>query len=173
MKSPLTEIIVDPICKKIFNNININGIKQLTFIFLLTSIYFIIHNKLQKSSILYLLYFLFFNCISSKNKDINIYMYYFIINLCYIIFTVRKHDVNSNIIILSIIMIVTYLISFSVRNYISSGNTLWSQYINKIGLSIYPNNDETKKYHIANFWKLFDSSLFSLFIFVLINTQKK
>ena len=49
----------------------------------------------------------------------------------------------------------------------------WCNITNKISQKIYPdNNDNLKKYHLENFWKLFDFSTLSLFIFILISYEK-
>lgn len=172
-KSPLTEIIVDPICKKIFNNLKFNGIKQLCFIFLIVSIYYLINDNPQKSSLIYLLYFFCFNCLSqlTPNNDIN--LYFFLINICYQIYILRKINFKSNMVLISIMISLLSLCSYSVNRYLEKESSMWDKIINNIGLSIYPRNDETKKYHLNKFWKIFDFSLYSLFIFVLINIKKK
>ena len=170
-KSPLTEIIVDPICKKIFNNLNFNGINQLCFIFLLASIYYIINDNSSRSSILYLLFFFCFNCISSPNNDIN--LFYFLINLLYQIYILRQVNFKSDIVLISIVISILCTCSYAITKNFENGNSPWDNFVNKVSTCIYPKNDETKKYHISNFWKIFDFSFYSLFIFVIINIKKK
>ena len=172
-KSPLTEIIVDPICKKIFNNLNFNGIMQLGFIFLLASIYYIINENSSKSSVIYLLFFFCWNCISSSSQNNDITLFYFLINLLYQIYILRQVNFKSDIVIISLIISVLCICSYSITRNLEKNNSPWDNFVNKVNKSIYPKNDETKKYHINNFWKIFDFSFFSLFIFVLINIKKK
>ena len=172
-KSPLTEIIVDPICKKIFNNLNFNGIMQLGFIFLLASIYYIINENSSKSSVIYLLFFFCWNCISSSSQNNDITLFYFLINLLYQIYILRQVNFKSDIVIISLTISVLCICSYSITRNLEKNNSPWDNFVNKVNKSIYPKNDETKKYHINNFWKIFDFSFFSLFIFVLINIKKK
>ena len=170
--SPLTGFIVNPICEKIFNNINDNGIQQLCAIFLVICIYFMHHKEYNRSSFIYILYFLCIFELNKRNtKDID--MLFILINLAFLVFNIKLKSNNSTYILASILVLILTVISHSVRNYIKPDNSKWNKIINKIGVSIYPKNDETKAYHIDKFWNIFDISLFGLFIYVSIGSQKK
>tara|TARA_B100000424_G_C22766844_1_gene413166 strand:- start:167 stop:706 length:540 start_codon:yes stop_codon:yes gene_type:complete len=172
-KSPLTEIIVDPICNKIFNNFNLDLILQFCIMFFTLSVYYLLNNSYEKSSIFYLIAFIFFNCLSknTQNKDIN--KMYFLVNIFFQLYIFFSNKLQPSIVLLSLIISILSILSFSIINYSNNFDHNLKKITDKLALLIYPNNDKTKNYHINNFWNIFDFSFFSLFIFILINKKNE
>jgi len=183
--SPLTEYIIEPFDSYIEskNNLKYNNfaLVQLSFVFLIISFYYYNENMTDRSGILYLLaYYMFFKFIKSiKNKDIKTIceITYFIINSLIIIYIVDdgKYQI-STITILFTILLLTYL-SYAIKfnNYSQSNDNKlndWKYILKSTCNTIYPSNDNTKKYHINKFWKVFDFSTLSFIIFLLINRNR-
>ena len=169
-KSPLTEIVVDPICKKISNFLNYSAIRQLCCIFLTLSLYYYFNDDVQKSSILYLLYFLCSNCLLLENNKYK--LNYILINIFYILFILSNNSCKSNLILISLLVSSLCIISNSITSIDNIKDNHLKKFSTNISKSIYPTNDSTKKHHINNFWVIFDFTLFSLFVFILMNMEK-
>ena len=82
-------------------------------------------------------------------------------------------------IIITILLCITFL-SFCIRdsyNIKKSTNNKyinnWNNFVFSVSNNIYPDKlDDTKKYHITKFWRLFDFSFFSLVVYLLLNYKK-
>ena len=91
-ESPITEFIIDPICKKIFNSIKIKekGFGQLTLISLVFCVYYLLVDNIDRSSIFYVLSYLFFYIYNKKVYSNDNDMLYFLTNLCIIILVFKS-----------------------------------------------------------------------------------
>ena len=184
--SPITEYLLEPFDSYIEskNNLKFKNVAflQLSFIFLSISFYYYHYNMSNRSSFLYLFaYYFFFKFIkNSKNDDIKTIseIAYFMINLLIILYIIEDGNLklSTNIIIFSIIILTFISYSIKFDNYVDSNDKKlneWKKVIKTTCNIAYPINDNTKKYHIQNFWKVFDFSTLSFIIFLFIYNTKK
>ena len=169
--SPVSEFIMNPICKKIFNKINnFNVLLQTSFIFYFISIYYLINNDIEKASLIYLLSFIPYYEYEKHNQDFNII--FLLINLFIIGILSKKKNFNITFIFPVFFIILIILVSFSIKYYGKNKNTLkLDKLANQLCLKIYPNDDNTKIYHFNNFWNLFDFSFLTILIYTLISSS--
>lgn len=180
-ESPLTEIIIEPIQKKIFNLLEINSktFSQIAIMFILFSLYYNFYGQCERSSILYLVSYLcfysFYKLEPNSNKIQEGLMLYFIFNILFLFKNISK---DNNYSIIGVILLIATFYSMCIRHKndinVSENKLLnaWSNLLNKTSNNIYPNDsDFLQNYHINNFWKFFDFSLLSLFIFILISYE--
>lgn len=169
--SPVSEFIMNPICKKIFNKINnFNVLLQTSFIFYFISIYYLINNDIEKASLVYLLSFIPYYEYEKHNQDFNII--FLLINLFIIGILSKKKNFNITFIFPVFFILLIILVSFSIKYYGKNKNTLkLDKLANKLCLKIYPNDDNTKTYHFNNFWNLFDFSFLTILVYTLISSS--
>lgn len=170
--SPISEFIMNPICKKIFNkkNINYNVLLQTSFIFYFISIYYLINNNVEKASLIYLLSFIPYYEFEKYNKDFNII--FLLINLFIIAILFKKKNFNNTFIFPLLFIILIVLISFAIKSSKNKNkkNLKLDKLAHQLCLKIYPNDDNTKIYHFNNFWNLFDFSFLTILIYTLISS---
>lgn len=181
--SPITELIVEPLHKKIFNNYKINNLAfgQMAFILSIITYYYYYYNMIERSSVLYLLsYFLYYKFAkdnTNKHNDTLCNILYFGINIIFILTIFYLNNLNiSTMIIITILICITF-ISFCIRksdNIVLKQNNKyinnWNNLIYNVSNNLYPNkSDNTMNYHSTNFWRLFDSTFLSLVIYILLN----
>ena len=176
-ESPITEFIIDPICKKIFNSIKIKekGFGQLTLISLVFCVYYLLVDNIDRSSIFYVLSYLFFYIYNKKVHSNDNDMLYFLTNLSIIIlvFKSKNFDISSDYMLLSLIIIILCYLSYCIKTYYITNDSKWNTMLNNVAICMYPNNDKTKVYHYNKFWNIFDFSFFSLYVYIIISALKK
>ena len=171
--SPVSEFIMNPICQKIFNKVNINKniLLQISLIFYFISIYYLLNNDIEKASIIYLISFIPYYEFENTHNEKDYNLIFLLINL-FIIFIISKKKDFNNAFVLPVTFILTIIfLSFSLKCASTKKKiSKFDNLLNNISSKIYPNNDNTKIYHFNNFWNLFDFSFLTLFIYVLISS---
>ena len=170
--SPITEVIIEPICERILNysKINNNGIGQLSLILIIFSLYFLVNYNYEKSSLFYLVSYILFWIYKKENNNESIDMIYFIVNIFILIF-VLKSNINLSQIIISLLIFTISYLSYCIKTYNLNNNTLWNKSKNQLSSYLYPEDNNLKEYHFNNFWKIFDFSFLVMFIYIIINMQ--
>jgi hypothetical protein len=192
INSPITELIVEPFQKKLFNSYKINNIAfgELALIFSIFAFYYYYNDMKERASLLYLVsYILFYKFTQLNTKKENNTLsnigdiLYFAINIIIMFAIFSLNDLNlSTMIIITISICITFL-SFCIRkSYNKKDKVLdnsnkyvnnWIDLVYNVSNNLYPNkSDNTMNYHTTNFWKIFDFSFFSLIIYLLLNFKK-
>jgi len=182
--SPITELIIEPFHKKLFNNkpqINNLAFGELSIVFIIFTLYYYRNGVINRSSLLYLISFILFYTFIKELKDTTLAdILYFSINIILLLTIYNKNKFNPNTIIIITTLLSLTFISFCIKKSYEEKKLTNNYYINKwdnlvynVSNSIYPEKlDKTKKYHLLAFWKFFDFSFFSLVIYILLNYEK-
>lgn len=200
INSPITELIIEPFQKKLFNNFKINNLAfgELAIIFSIFAIYYYYNNIKERSSFLYLIsYMLFYRFVKLNTQTTDLDgtspalenntlsnigdILYFAINIIIMITIFSFNDLNlSTMIIITTLICITFL-SFCIRkSHNKKDKVVGNKYVNNwinlvynVSNNLYPNKfDNTMNYHTTNFWKIFDFSFFSFIIYILLNYKK-
>lgn len=181
LNSPITNYIVEPFNKNIIKkHINFNNhlFIQISVLLLILSIYYLFEDQKNRSSLLYILSYFFFYKFSNllnKKSDIKLIydITYLLINVFLVIYVSYEKKYTPGTTIFLYLIIILTLISFALKiNKFKSKNKKLNKVKNfliKSCKKIYPDNGTTKKYHMQNFWNIFDFSTFSFIILLVIN----
>ena len=196
INSPITELIIEPFQKKLFNSYKINNIAfgELALIFSICTYYYYYYNMKERASLLYLISYILFYKFTQLRKQTpalenntlsNIGdILYFAINIVIMFAIFSLNDLNlSTMIIITIAICITFL-SFCIRKSYTKKDKVpdnsnkyvnnWIDLVYNVSNNLYPNNSgNIMNYHTTNFWKIFDFSFFSLIIYLLLNYKKR